>query len=275
MKPQHRFSDTHAHLCDEAFDADRDAVLRAAADAGAQFITEIACEPDNWAKAEALSKANTGFIHCAFGIHPQDCHKLDDASFLELKKFLSLPCAKALGEIGFDYARCDNSQESQRSAMSRLLALANERALPIVLHCRNPFDAASGPDAYADLFSSLREVWKPQGKTFSGVLHCFSGMDRDAVSALDLGLALGANGTATYPKNDPLRDTFRKAGLKNIVLETDCPYLPPQSKRGKRNEPAYIPESAAALAAVFNCAPEKVMESALENSIALYRLAGN
>jgi len=266
------FAETHAHLCDSSFDADRDAVLKAAAAAGARFVMEIACEPADWPKAAALARENPDFVYCAFGVHPQDCHALDESSLAALKEHLRLPCARALGEIGFDYARCENPPEKQRQAMQILCAAGNESGLPLVLHCRNPFSGAT-PDAYADLFSALKQFWTPpQGPAYSGVLHCFSGEGKDARSALDLGLALGVNGTATYPKNGPLRETLKKAGLEKLVLETDCPYLPPQSKRGKRNEPSYIPETAQALAQIFGKTTEEILSATLENSRRLFRL---
>ncbi|HOX21883.1 MAG TPA: TatD family hydrolase [Elusimicrobiales bacterium] len=265
------FAETHSHLCDGSFDADRPAVLKAAADAGAQFLVEIACAPADWPKAEALANGNPGFVYCAFGVHPQDCHLLDAQALAGLEKFLGQPCARALGEIGFDYARCDNSPEKQREAFDVLCALANKTGLPLVLHCRNPFEGNAKQDAYADLFGALKSVWKPQfGKPFTGVLHCFSGEAKDASAALDLGLALGVNGTVTYPKNGPLREIFKKTGLQKLVLETDCPYLPPQSRRGKRNEPSYVPETAQALAAVFGCSVEEVLETTLQNSRSLF-----
>lgn len=266
------FAETHAHLCDSSFDADRAAVLKTAADAGAQFITEIACAPADWPKAAALAAENPDFVYCAFGIHPQDCQLLDAAALSALKEYLRLACARALGEIGFDYAHCENSPEKQREAMEILCRVGNESGLPLVLHCRNPQGNAR-PDAYADLFSSLKNFWTPaQNQPFSGVLHCFSGEEKDAAAALELGLALGVNGTATYPKNAPLRETLKKAGLEKLVLETDCPYLPPQSKRGKRNEPSYIPETARALALLFGKSTEEILAVTLENSRRLFRL---
>jgi TatD DNase family protein len=146
-----------------------------------------------------------------------------------------------------------------------MLASAWECRLPVVLHCRG---------AYADMLPLLEEFYagkEPAGR-FHGVLHCFSGDTADAVRSAGLKLALGVDGPVTYPKNGPLREALTAAGLGRLVLETDSPYLPPQSSRGKRNDPRALPEIAAAVASMFKTDAEAVARATTRNGLDLYRL---
>jgi len=260
-------TDTHAHLNDKAFDADRAEVLKNARALGVERIVEIACAPADWAGGEAMAAANAG-LRCAFGIHPEYVKDFDPASLPRLETFLAKPCAVALGEIGLDYWWEAARREAQLELLAAQLPLCAKFGRPAVFHARNGKE--QGQDAYAELLSVLKG-WNYSPKArFRGVLHCFSGGWKDAAAALDMGLALGVNGTFTYKKNDDLRLTVKKAGIANIVLETDCPYLPPQSARGQRNDPAFIPEIAAMVAGHLGLGNTQTADATTANAFALF-----
>lgn len=258
------FVDTHAHLGDAQFDADRDAVFARAAAAGISRIVEIADHPDEWGRAVAIARARPGVARCTLGLHPYYADLFVEAFLPKLRAALdAAPEAVAIGEIGLDYARAEVPHDVQRRAFEALAAAARSWDVPVVVHCRDAFD---------DLLSILAKVYpqRPAGR-FWGVIHCFTGTPEQAQACLSLGFALGADGPATYKKNDALREAFRLAGPDATVLETDSPYLPPQSKRGKRNEPAAILEIAAKLAEVWGIPLDEAGRRTSAAAAALYR----
>ncbi len=262
------FTETHAHLNDKAFDQDRDAVMDRVLKSGVTKVVEIACAPSEWAAGEAFCAARPETLRCAFGVHPEYIKDLKPGCLPELEKYLAKPCAVALGEIGLDYWWEPARREEQLALLAEQLPLCAKYGKPAVYHARN---GKEGQNAYAELLEVLKNKWtySPAGK-FRGVLHCFSGSWVDAKTALGMGLALGVNGTFTYKNNHDLRDTIKKAGAANLVLETDCPYLPPQSARGKRNDPSYIPEIAAMVATHLGLGNTALAETTTANAMELF-----
>ncbi|MDD5302780.1 MAG: TatD family hydrolase [Elusimicrobia bacterium] len=257
--------DTHAHLGDPQFDADRDSVFERAAAAGVSRIVEIADHPDEWARAVAIARGRPSGVRCTLGLHPYYAGLYDDAFLPKLRLALdAAPEAVAIGEIGLDYAKAEVPHDVQRRAFAALAAAGRGWGVPLVIHCR---------DAYADLVPMLKDLFpeKPAAGRFWGVIHCFTGSPEDAEACSGMGFALGADGPVTYKKNDALREGFRRAGMGAAVLETDSPYLPPQSSRGKRNEPAAVLEIAAKLAEVYGAPLEEVARRTSANAAALYR----
>ena len=258
------FVDTHAHLGDAQFDADRDAVFERAAAAGVTRIVEIADHPDEWGRAVAIARARPAAARCTLGLHPYYANLFDDGFLPRLRAALdAAPEAVAIGEIGLDYARAEVPHDVQRRAFEVIAAAAKSWDVPVVVHCR---------DAFPDLLPILARVYggEPSGR-FRGVVHCFTGTPEQAQACLSLGFALGADGPVTYKKNDALREAFRRAGPDATVLETDSPYLPPQSIRGKRNEPAAVLEIAAKLAEVWGVPLEEAARRTSAAAAALYR----
>ena len=260
------FVDTHAHINDPRFDADRADVLERARLAGISLIVEIADEPKEWEAAIALARARPRQVRCTLGLHPYYADQWRPALAEALLERARLPEVVACGEIGLDYfSKCAIPPETQRAALRGMLEAAWRARLPVVLHCR---------DAYADLMPILNDFYwtkSPAGR-FHGVVHCFSGLKEHALKAAELGFALGVDGPVTYPKNEGLRDALKAAGLDRLVLETDSPYLPPQSARGKRNEPQAVAEIAAALGGLFGRKTEEVAALTSVNARDLYRL---
>ena len=258
------FVDTHAHLGDPQFDADRDAVFARAASAGISRIVEIADHPEEWARSVALARARPANVRCTLGLHPYYADLFNDAFIPTLRAALDAsPEAVAIGEIGLDYAKAMVPHDVQRHAFAAVASAGRDWGVPLVIHCR---------DAYPDLVPMLRDLFpnKPAAGRFWGVIHCFTGTPEDAEACTALGFVLGADGPVTYKKNDALREGFRRAGPDAVVLETDSPYLPPQSSRGKRNEPASILEIAAKLAEIWDLPIEDVARRTSSNAAALY-----
>lgn len=258
--------DTHVHLSDPQFNGDREEVLRRCLERGVAVVVEIADSPKDWDKALALARAHPGRVLCSLGLHPYPAGEWREDIPAALRAAARPGETVAVGEIGLDYAKCQVPRDVQARAFRGMLAAAEQVGLPVVIHCR---------EAYADLLPLLRDAFgarRPAGR-FHGVVHCFSGTAEEALECRDLGFALGADGPVTYPKNEPLRQALKGAGLDCLVLETDSPYLPPQSSRGKRNEPSAIPEIAAALAKAFGLPEAELAEATSRNAAALYRLS--
>ncbi|MBI5211513.1 MAG: TatD family hydrolase [Elusimicrobia bacterium] len=256
--------DTHAHLTDPGFDADRSAVIERARAAGVGRIIEIADSPADWPKAVALCRARPA-IRCSLGLHPYYAAQYSEGLLAELGSKARLPEVVAVGETGLDYAKTDLAPAVQRRAFEAVLAAARSWDMPVVIHCRS---------AYPDLLAILAERFPapPAARRFWGVVHCFSGTPDQAVACARLGFAIGADGPVTYPKNDPLREAFRRVGPDATVLETDSPYLPPQSIRGKRNEPASVPELARRLAEVWGLDVSEAARRTTGNALSLFGL---
>jgi len=264
------YVETHAHLNDSAFDADRAAVIDRAFSRGVGRLIEIACAEREREPAEKLCSLYPGKITAAFGVHPQEAGAYGPAAMGALAEYLKKEFCSGLGEIGLDYF-WDNSQKSpQLELLEAQLELSNASGRICVFHARNGKDAGAD-NAYLDLSRALKSKWTLNNrKRARGVLHCFSGEWEDARAGLDLGLFLGVNGTFTYKKNTELRETVRKAGPANIVLETDCPYLPVQEMRGKRNDPSYIPDIAEAAASYLGMSAGRLAEATSANASELF-----
>ena len=259
--------DTHAHLSDSQFDADRPEVLRRAGQALVNTIVEIADSPADWLKAAALSREYPSRLRCSLGLHPYYAADYSEDLLRRLELAARGPEVAAVGEIGLDYARSEVPAEIQKKAFESLAAAALAWGKPAVIHCRA---------AYKDLRDILKSLvaGPPAHQRYWGVVHCFSGDADDATFLAGLGFALGVDGPVTYPKNEGLREAFRRAGPSALVLETDSPYLPPQSSRGKRNEPANLPEIASGLAKALGLPIEELARMTTANARALFGLKG-
>jgi TatD DNase family protein len=227
--------DTHAHLHDAAFAGDRPAVLARARAAGVARLLTVGTDPDTARAAVALATSEPD-VYAAVGIHPHDAATADDDALGVIAELARVPRVVAIGEIGLDYHRNLSPAGAQRDALRAQLALAREVGKPVLLHCR---------DAHADLLALLTE--EGIGRA-GGIMHCFSGDLAVARRCLALGLLVSIAGPVTYPNARRLGEVVRALGLDPLVIETDCPYLPPQPWRGMRNEPAYLAATAARIA---------------------------
>ena len=265
------FIDSHAHINDEAFDSDRAAVIQKVFDSGVYKFIEIACEPHEWEPALELCRLYPQQVSAVLGVHPQLAHTYDENAKARLMQLLKEPQVVALGEIGLDYAYLHACpKETQLKIFEEMLALANTIQKPLVLHIRRE---AEDYEAYDFTFDLLKHHWNaPAALKHPGVLHCFSARYEEAKKALDQGLLLGINGCFTYKKNEYIREAVKKAGADKLILETDCPYLSPQGKRGTRNDPSNIPLIAQWVADYLNMPVEKLAEITTKNALDLYQL---
>ncbi len=231
---------------------------------GVRRLVEIADGPQEWAQALSLSRARPRFVRAALGLHPYHADQFSEELFSALSKKTLLPEVAAIGEIGLDYAKSSIAADIQRPVFERLLSLSKSLKKPCVIHCR---------EAYQDMIPIIEKIYPhPPESGFWGVVHCFSGGSPEAAFLKEKGFALGVDGPVTYPKNNALREALRLAGLECLVLETDSPYLPPQSSRGKRNEPSAIPEIAAKVADLFCVSISHVAEMTTRNAVTLFSL---
>lgn len=261
------FIDSHTHINDPAFDADRAQIIQKSFDAGLSHIVEIGCEEQEWQPAVALSQKYEGKIYPVCGMHPIYAKTLTKENSAILETFLNNPLVKAVGEIGLDYAYLhESSKEIQQEVFLQMLTLSQQYKKPVVLHCRKTNEAEDF-SAYDD----MANIFKQKPSAAGGIMHCFSGRYSDAVWALDNGLLIGINGIIGYKKNEDLRQTIKKIGAKYLVVETDCPYLPPQSKRGQRNDPSNIPEIAATTADILGITLSALADITTQNTRDLFK----
>ncbi len=261
--------DTHAHLADAAFDADRDDVLRRAREAGVGIVVEIGEEEAQWAKARALAERFPGVVYWCAGFHPYCADRADAGLTARLAEALRHPACVAVGEIGLDYHRPEPAPEVQRRVFADLARTALAAGKPLVLHCR---DAAGEERAQRDTLDILDAVGAPPTSAPVGVAHCFQGTIENARRFVERGFLIGVDAPITYPKAAELRAMVATVPLASLVIETDCPYLPPQSHRGKRNEPAHVPAVASALGTLFGVSPAEIAAVTTGNARRLYRL---
>jgi TatD DNase family protein len=250
--------DTHCHLDVERFDADRPAMLKRAADAHVTRMLNPAFSIESSQRAVALA-AEHAEVYAAVGVHPNDTATFDAASLETLRVLAAQPKVVAIGEIGLDYHWQTVPPEVQKAAFISQLALARERDLPVIIHCREAID---------DTLDILE-------REFCGrqlVLHSFAGAIKDLQRALKCGFYVGVSGPVTYPSAAQTREIVREIPLDRLLIETDAPYLTPQRYRGKRNEPAYVRLVAEKIADVREMMLVDVARITTENANRLFRL---
>jgi TatD DNase family protein len=227
--------DTHAHLHFPDFNDDLPAVLERARAAGVARLLTIGTDVETSRAAIAVA-AGDARIWASVGIHPHDAAEADEAAFAEIERLAAAPRVVAVGEIGLDFFRNLSPREAQERTLRRLLDLARRVGKPALVHCR---------DAHEEALAILADARVGE---VGGIMHCFSGDVAIARRCLDLGLTISLAGPVTYPNARALPDVARFVPGDRLVIETDCPYLPPQGYRGKRNEPAYLALTAARVA---------------------------
>lgn len=250
--------DTHAHLHFSEFDGDLPAVLQRARAAGVRWMLTIGTSAETSRRAVALAEHEPD-VFAAVGIHPHDAAEADEAAFDELRRLAGAsPKVVAVGEIGLDFFRNLSPREVQIEVFRRQLDLARQVKKPALIHCR---------DAHAETL----EILKTGGVgDVGGIMHCFSGDEEIARQCLDLGLLISIAGPVTYPNARKLPAVVRLVPADRLVVETDCPFLPPQPYRGKRNEPAYLPITAARVAELKGLPADEFGRWMAENALMLF-----
>ena len=245
--------DSHAHLEMDAFDPDRPQVIERAFNQGIKRIITIGTDLDSSRKALALAKAYPD-IWATVGVHPHDAASFNPGILPQLIKLAGEPKVVALGEIGLDFYRNLSPQKVQKETFRRLIQLAREAALPIIIHDR---------EAHKEVLTILREE---KAEEIGGVFHCFSGDWEMAKQCLDLNFFLSITGAVTYKKGSVLEKVVRQAPIESLLIETDAPYLAPHPFRGKRNEPSYLVHTAEHVARLRGISLDELSQANLNNT---------
>lgn len=237
--------DSHLHLTAEVFDADVDAVISRARAAGVTRFVTVASNPSDARAALALARRHEGLYSTA-GLHPHEASDFDDATTDELAGLLREPEVVAVGEAGLDFHYDHSPREAQHAAFEAQLDLAEEFSLPIVVHSRS---------ADEDMLGVLRR----RGASVRGILHCFTGGDDLLNAGLDAGWFVSFGGIITFG-SFAASAALRRVPWDRLLIETDSPYLAPVPKRGKRNEPSFLPHTCARLAELRGVSLEAAAE---------------
>ncbi len=248
--------DSHAHLCDSALYGDLEQILERARAIGVARILNICTDPEDLRRGIALAETHA-WIGNAGATTPHDVEKEGEAAFEVFAEAARSGVLLAVGETGLDYHYAHSDRAIQQDFLRRYLRLAKEYNLPLVIHCR---------EAFADFFKILDEEGCPRG-----VLHCFTGTLQEAAQVIERGWYLSLSGIVTFKKSEELRQVAATVPLDQLLIETDAPYLAPQSHRGKRCEPAFVFETATTVAAVRGVAPHLIADATFINAAHLFK----
>ncbi len=256
--------DTHCHLDAKDFDADREAVIARALEAGVSKMVAVGTgegPPDLEAGVRFAERSDV--FYATVGVHPHDAAKVTDDTLKRVRELAGHGRVIAIGEIGLDYHYDLSPRDRQRAVFAEQMAIAAEAGLPVVIHTREAWD---------DTFELIERHWKPAGR--AGVMHCFTGGAAEARRSLELGFYLSFGGIVTFPKALEIQQAAREAPADRILIETDAPYLAPAPLRGKRNEPAFVVHTAAKVAALRGVTAESVAQTTTANFRAAFGRAG-
>ncbi len=255
------FIDTHAHLAMLDHAPLEDILARARAQGISKMIT-VSTHEESWAANEKISAASAD-IYFTLGLHPHDSEKVPNCE-KALRSFYAASSLKkkcvAVGETGLDFFYNFAGKEAQISQFETQIKLASDWNMPLVIHCR---------EAFHMLFESLKKIGVPKK---AGVMHCFTGTTEEALESVKLGFSISFSGILTFKNGDSLRATAKEIPEDRLLIETDCPFLAPVPNRGKKNEPSFLPSTAAVLAAVRGASIEHIAKITSENAIKLFNL---
>ncbi|MBI3421235.1 MAG: TatD family hydrolase [Candidatus Sungbacteria bacterium] len=264
--------DVHTHTQFAAYKDDKDAVIRRALDSGV-WMVNVGTQKDTSADAVAIAHQYAEGVYAAVGLHPihtdksyHDQQELggnqtftsrgEKFDYAYYKKLADDPKTVAIGECGLDYYRLEEeTKEKQRIAFEEQIQLAHAVKKPLMIHCRN---------AFGDLIPILQTTKYQLQTTHPGIVHFFTGTVDDAKRLLDLGFSFSFGGVITFARD--YDEVVRYIPLDRIVLETDAPYVAPMPYRGKRNEPAYVTETAKKLAELRQMSHEAIAQQTFKNA---------
>ena len=246
-------TDTHTHLYSEQFNEDRNEIIQRAIDVGVSRFFIPAIDSMYINAMLDLEKAFPDNIFLMMGLHPTHVKENFEEELAFVKKWLDKRTFFAVGEIGIDLYWDKSTLKNQRIAFKTQIAWAKEKNLPIIIHCRDAFD---------EIFEILEEE---KEANLYGIFHCFTGNLEQAKKAISYNMKLGIGGVVTF-KNGKIDQFLHEIDIKNIVLETDSPYLAPAPYRGKRNESSYITKVVSKLAVIYNVSEKEIAEITTQNS---------
>ena len=243
--------DSHAHIDDERFDADRDEVVARALASGVSLILNVGADMGSSARSVALAEKYPG-IYAAVGMHPHDAKDMRETDYTQLEQWTKHPRVVAIGEIGLDYHYDLSPRPVQKEVFLRQLELARKTGKPFIIHER---------EAHADTLEIIRSA----ARGLKGVFHCFSGSVETAREYLKMGFYISVAGPVTFSKSGKTKEVAKFVPLDRLLVETDSPYLTPQPHRGHRNEPAYVRLVAEEIASLRNLPLEEVAAATTAN----------
>ncbi len=249
--------DSHAHYDDEAFDTDREELLRRCRSQGIDAVVNVSASLKSVRSTLALAE-KWDFIYAAVGIHPDEVGDLNEDAFLWLREQCRHPKVVAVGEIGLDYYWDKENRQDQKKWFCRQAELAGELGLPVIIHSR---------EAAADTLELVKQVHTPDLK---GVIHCFSYGPELAGEYLNMGYYIGVGGVVTFKNAKKLKEVVKMLPPDRLLLETDCPYLAPEPYRGKRNSSLNLPYVASVIAGLKGMDTEEVIRISNRNARRLY-----
>ena len=249
--------DSHAHYDDEAFDADRDELLKSMKDNGVSFIMNAAYDMKSSQAAAELSQ-KYDFIYAAAGVHPENAESYSQEVENEIIRLLKEnPKTKALGEIGLDYHYPDPPREIQIKVFERQLQIAKELNVPVIIHSR---------EATEDTMVLLRK-YKPEG-----ILHCYSGSAETAKEVIKLGMYIGFTGVITFKNARKAVESAEVIPLDRLLVETDCPYMAPVPFRGKRCDSTMLQSTVSKLAEIKNIPENQLADITNNNAKKIFKI---
>lgn len=251
--------ESHAHFDDEQFSPDREAVLKKVRRAGVERIINVAASMDSSRISLELAKSHE-IIYSSIGVHPNDVQHMKEQDLEILLAMSAYKKVVAIGEIGLDYYYDNVPKEIQKLWFREQIKLAVDLDLPMIVHSR---------DASKETFDLLYEN---EGHKVGGVIHCFSGSVETAKRYVELGYYLGIGGVVTFKKAQKLKDVVKEIPLKNLLVETDSPYLAPTPYRGKRNDSSYLPMIIDEIAEIKGITPKEVEYATWDNGMKLFGL---
>jgi TatD DNase family protein len=250
--------DTHCHLDDERLIGEENAILQRCKEAGIEICVTIGTDENTSAAAAAISKRHPGTVFHTIGAHPNEADRFNETVLREIERLARDTNPVAIGEIGLDYHHSSDRQK-QAALFERMIALARELNLPIVVHDR---------DAHEDIYKVIKT--KAQGMKI--IMHCYSAGVEYVDKFMELGCLFSFAGPLTFKNGQPQREAAARVPLDRLVVETDAPYLTPHPHRGKRNEPAYVKLTAEKLAEVKVVSFEELAEITTRNARGFYRI---
>ncbi len=254
--------DTHVHINFDVFESDLEDIKSRWQQAEVAHLVHSCVEPGEFKSIQQLAD-RFGNLSFAVGLHPLDAHKWTDTTADEI-----LNCANsdkrvvAIGEMGLDFYKADNQQQ-QQEVLEAQLKIAHQLEKPVIIHCR---------DAAQTLKDSLELFWQEKGAV-TGVMHCWSGTPEETRWFLDLGFYISFSGVVTFKNAKTIQESAKMVPGDRLLVETDCPFLAPVPKRGKRNEPAYVRHVAEFLAELRSVPLETLAQTTTHNACQLFKLS--
>lgn len=249
--------DTHCHLDFPEYDADRAEVIERSIEQGVSRIINVGSSLKGSLDSVALAE-KYDCVFAAVGLHPHEAQSFNTEAEGAIRQLAKRKKVVAIGEIGLDFYRNFSKPEDQRLMFERLLGLAKEVSLPVVIHSR---------EAEAEVLKYLLAAMPVEA-----LVHCFSGDESFMRSCLDMGFYISFTCNITYKKAQNLRDLVKVMPMDRLLLETDAPYLSPEGLRGRRNEPAHVKLLAAEVARIKGCSVEEIEGATTNNAVKFFNL---